>query len=95
LKQLFDELGKSIARWTELCAFHPTAVSGLSLFLLENLTELIINVYEPGIWGVVQGAKRMIPDHETNLKKTLSVFNCRKNFLQRNIPNSFFFVSCC
>jgi AraC-like DNA-binding protein len=55
-----DELGKSIARWTEKGELRTTAVPGLSLFRRNEPTEPSSAIYEPSICVVAQGAKRVI-----------------------------------
>ena len=60
MKSALDELGKSIARWTELGEMQTTAVPGLSLFRRDEPTEPISGMYEPSICVVAQGAKRVI-----------------------------------
>lgn len=60
MKSALDDLGKSIARWTEQGELHETAVPALSLFRRDEPTEPISGMYEPSICVVAQGAKRVI-----------------------------------
>src|SRR5512140_25485 len=60
-----DDLGKSIARWTEKGEQHTTAVPGLSLFRRDEPTKPISAMYEPSICLVAQGAKRVMLGDDT------------------------------
>jgi hypothetical protein len=59
MKPELDELGKSIARWTEHGDLE-TAVPGLLLYRRDEPTEPISALYEPSICVIAQGAKRVI-----------------------------------
>lgn len=65
MESALNELGKSIARWTEQGELHTTAIAGLSLFRREEPTEPISSMYEPSICVVAQGAKRVILGDDT------------------------------
>lgn len=58
-------LGESIARLTEHCELHTTAVPGLSLFRRPEPTEPVTGMYQPSICLVAQGAKRVKLGDET------------------------------
>lgn len=60
-----SNLGESIARLTEKCELHTTAIGGLSLFRREEPTEPIAGMYEPSVCLVAQGAKRVILGDDT------------------------------
>lgn len=65
MESALNELGRSIARWTEQGELHTTAIAGLSLFRRDEPTEPISGMYEPSICLVAQGAKRVILGDET------------------------------
>lgn len=65
MESALNELGRSIARWTEQGELHTTAISGLSLFRRDEPTEPISGMYEPSICLVAQGAKRVILGDDT------------------------------
>ena len=65
MESALDELGKSIARWTEQGELHTTAIPGLSLFRRDEPTDPISRMYEPSICVVAQGAKRVILGDDT------------------------------
>ena len=60
-----EALGKSIARLTDKCELHTTAVPGLSLFRREEPTGPITGMYEPSVCLVAQGAKRVLLGDDT------------------------------
>ena len=60
-----ENLGNSIARWTEQGELHETAIPGLSLYRRHEPTEPISGMYEPSICMVAQGAKRVILGEDT------------------------------
>ncbi len=65
MEHALDELGKSIARWTEQGELQTTAVPGLSLFRRNQPTDPISGMYEPSICVIAQGAKRVILGDDT------------------------------
>jgi len=60
-----ENLGNSIARWTEQGELHETAIPGLSLFRRPEPTEPTSGMYEPSICMVAQGAKRVVLGDDT------------------------------
>lgn len=65
LEQVREDLGKSIARWTEEGEKHETAIPRLSLFRRTEPTEPISSMYEPSICLITQGAKRILLGEDT------------------------------
>lgn len=60
-----EDLGRSIARWTEDGEKHETAIPGLSLFRRNEPTEPMSSMYEPSICVIAQGAKRVLLEEDT------------------------------
>ncbi len=60
-----EDLGKSIARWTDKPDRFMTAIPGLSLFRRDEPTQPISGMYEPSICLIAHGAKRVLLGDDT------------------------------
>ena len=65
MKTELNNLGKSIARWTDAGDRLTTAVPGLSLFRKDEPTQPQSIMYEPRLCMITQGAKRVLLGDET------------------------------
>ncbi len=60
MKSELKELQQLIARFTDDGELPTTAIPGLSLYTMNEPTDLICGMYEPSICVVAQGSKRVI-----------------------------------
>jgi AraC-like DNA-binding protein len=60
-----DELGKTIARYTEHEDLTATATPGLSFFRRNEPSEPVGGMYEPSVCVIAQGAKRVVLGDDT------------------------------
>lgn len=60
-----DELGKTIARYTEHGDLTATAMPGLSFFRRNEPSEPAGGMYEPSVCVIAQGAKRVVLGDDT------------------------------
>ena len=65
MENALDTLGKSIARWTDKSDRVETSIPGLTLYRRDEPSEPISIMYEPRVFVVAQGAKRVLLEDET------------------------------